>query len=389
MSTQGSSYAPKSPDLSSFYSSTTTDIPNNPNPAGGYPFQARLGVVGVGVGVGPGPIQGGLAAGPAAGPAAASKAPLRYGQPQPRHQYIGYQSPTPPPLPPPPPPPPPHALLQTLAQFEPLDTAATYDSITATDANNNTVFSAYPPRSVIQEQHQHQHQQHHQHQHQHYHQGQYYSPQQHPRFPHTDQPSFTLQNSGGTSYYPTSHPESALPAAFHQPPQAQPSQFPTSQPPATRDQSQRSDPHSAMPPRKIAPAAKQNDLGASPVRTKFPTARIKRIMQADEEVGKVAQQTPIAVGKALELFMVQLVRKSADVAREKNSKRITAQMLKQAIDSTNEWDFLRDIVAKVGEDKEGGRSSTKGRAETESDEEAEGGEVKKKGRGGRKKKAPA
>ncbi|KAK8049996.1 histone-fold-containing protein [Apiospora phragmitis] len=72
-------------------------------------------------------------------------------------------------------------------------------------------------------------------------------------------------------------------------------------------------------------------------------------MQADEEVGKVAQQTPIAVGKALELFMVQIVTKSADVAKERNSKRISAQMLKQAIDSNNEWDFLREIVAKVSE----------------------------------------
>lgn len=31
------------------------------------------------------------------------------------------------------------------------------------------------------------------------------------------------------------------------------------------------------------------------VRTKFPVARIKRIMQADEDVGKVAQVTPTAV----------------------------------------------------------------------------------------------
>jgi hypothetical protein len=31
------------------------------------------------------------------------------------------------------------------------------------------------------------------------------------------------------------------------------------------------------------------------VSTKFPVARIKRIMQADEEVGKVAQVTPIVV----------------------------------------------------------------------------------------------
>jgi Dr1-associated corepressor len=34
------------------------------------------------------------------------------------------------------------------------------------------------------------------------------------------------------------------------------------------------------------------------VKTKFPVARIKRIMQADEDVGKVAQATPTAVGKS-------------------------------------------------------------------------------------------
>jgi len=46
------------------------------------------------------------------------------------------------------------------------------------------------------------------------------------------------------------------------------------------------------------------DLGSGPafaegieVRTKFPVARIKRIMQADEDVGKVAQVTPVAVCK--------------------------------------------------------------------------------------------
>jgi len=35
------------------------------------------------------------------------------------------------------------------------------------------------------------------------------------------------------------------------------------------------------------------------VKTKFPVARIKRIMQADEDVGKVAQVTPTAVFKCL------------------------------------------------------------------------------------------
>ena len=33
------------------------------------------------------------------------------------------------------------------------------------------------------------------------------------------------------------------------------------------------------------------------VKTKFPVARIKRIMQADDDVGKVAQVTPVVVCK--------------------------------------------------------------------------------------------
>ncbi|KAF6825438.1 histone-like transcription factor and archaeal histone [Colletotrichum musicola] len=138
-----------------------------------------------------------------------------------------------------------------------------------------------------------------------------------------------------------------------------------------------------MPPRKnTQPAPSPPPIDPSPVRTKFPTARIKRIMQADEEVGKVAQQTPIAVGKALELFMIAVVSKSAEIAREKNSKRVTAQMLKQVIETDGQYDFLADIAAKVGdEEKKGGRS----KADTESDEDFEV-EAKKKGKGGRKKK---
>lgn len=120
------------------------------------------------------------------------------------------------------------------------------------------------------------------------------------------------------------------------------------------------------------------------MKTKFPTARIKRIMQADEEVGKVAQQTPIAVGKALEMFMIHLVTKSAEVAKEKSSKRVTAAMLKQVVESDEQWDFLREIVSKVDVEDKAGKAGGKPKAESESEEEPA---EKKKGKGGRKKKA--
>ncbi|MCJ1400934.1 hypothetical protein MMC11_004145 [Xylographa trunciseda] len=83
------------------------------------------------------------------------------------------------------------------------------------------------------------------------------------------------------------------------------------------------------------------------VKTKFPVARIKRIMQADEDVGKVAQVTPTAVSKALELFMISLVTKAASQARSKSAKKVTAAHLKQVIERDEQFDFLAEIISKV------------------------------------------
>ncbi|CAO3609101.1 unnamed protein product [Cunninghamella blakesleeana] len=68
-------------------------------------------------------------------------------------------------------------------------------------------------------------------------------------------------------------------------------------------------------------------------KTKFPVARIKKIMQLDEDVGKVAQATPILI--------------SCNQARERNAKRLTVAHLKKTIDTIEQFDFLKDIVASV------------------------------------------
>jgi hypothetical protein len=110
-------------------------------------------------------------------------------------------------------------------------------------------------------------------------------------------------------------------------------------------------------------------------------------MQADEEVGKVAQVTPPAVNKALELFMIALVTGAAEKAKEKGGKRITAQHLKQVVLGDEQFDFLAEIVGRVEEgkeEKEGPKKRKGKREESESSDEV--GERKKKGKGGRKKK---
>ncbi|KAF6228810.1 hypothetical protein HO173_011658 [Letharia columbiana] len=115
------------------------------------------------------------------------------------------------------------------------------------------------------------------------------------------------------------------------------------------------------------------------VKTKFPVARIKRIMQADEDVGKVAQVTPTAVSKALELFMISVVTKAANEARAKQSKRVTAAHLKQAVVKDDQLDFLADIISRVPD------APTASKKEKEEESE-EGGEGKRKKKGGIKRK---
>ncbi|KAE9367941.1 histone-fold-containing protein [Stipitochalara longipes BDJ] len=122
------------------------------------------------------------------------------------------------------------------------------------------------------------------------------------------------------------------------------------------------------------------------IKTKFPVARIKRIMQADEEVGKVAQVTPVAVSKALELFMIALVSGAAERAKERGGKKVTAQHLKQVVEGNpDQFDFLNDIVGRVNEVTEGAGGEGRKRKEKGNSSSEEDEKKSKKGRGRRKK----
>ncbi|KZO97394.1 histone-fold-containing protein [Calocera viscosa TUFC12733] len=81
--------------------------------------------------------------------------------------------------------------------------------------------------------------------------------------------------------------------------------------------------------------------------TRFPVARIKKIMQKDDEVGKVAQATPVLISKALEIFMQKLVDEAAREAQSKGSRKVAAYHLKRTIEAIDMFDFLKDLVAVV------------------------------------------
>jgi hypothetical protein len=88
--------------------------------------------------------------------------------------------------------------------------------------------------------------------------------------------------------------------------------------------------------------------------TKFPVARIKKIMQKDEEVGKVAQATPIVISKALELFLQLVVDEASRVTVARGSKKVEAYHLKHAIETTEMLDFLKELVEGIPDPSAGG-----------------------------------
>ncbi|TPX61048.1 hypothetical protein PhCBS80983_g01359 [Powellomyces hirtus] len=79
-------------------------------------------------------------------------------------------------------------------------------------------------------------------------------------------------------------------------------------------------------------------------KTKFPVARIKKIMRTDDDVGKVAQVTPVLISKALELFMAALIEETCKESRSRMSKKMTTAHLKRTILEVDTFDFLAPLV---------------------------------------------
>uniref|UniRef100_A0A3Q3WVB1 Dr1-associated corepressor n=1 Tax=Mola mola TaxID=94237 RepID=A0A3Q3WVB1_MOLML len=84
-----------------------------------------------------------------------------------------------------------------------------------------------------------------------------------------------------------------------------------------------------------------------PSKKKKYNARIKKIMQTDEEIGKVAAAVPVIISRALELFLESLLTKACQVTQSRNAKTMTTSHLKQCIELEQQFDFLKDLVATV------------------------------------------
>lgn len=77
---------------------------------------------------------------------------------------------------------------------------------------------------------------------------------------------------------------------------------------------------------------------------RFSPSRIKRIMQSDEEVGKIGSSVPFIMSRALEIFLERLLKEASEITRSKNARTLTTAHLKLAIDNNDKFQLLRDLV---------------------------------------------
>ncbi|TXT05558.1 uncharacterized protein COLE_06878 [Cutaneotrichosporon oleaginosum] len=86
--------------------------------------------------------------------------------------------------------------------------------------------------------------------------------------------------------------------------------------------------------------------------SRVPQARIKKIMQMDEEVGKLASATPVMISKSLECFLQLLIDETAKETRERGSRKMVPYHLKAMIDKSDQFDFLRELVESIPDPQE-------------------------------------
>ncbi|XP_030386917.1 uncharacterized protein LOC115633625 [Scaptodrosophila lebanonensis] len=80
---------------------------------------------------------------------------------------------------------------------------------------------------------------------------------------------------------------------------------------------------------------------------RFPATRIKKIMQSDEEIGKVASAVPVIISRTLELFVESLLTKTLRITHSRNAKTLSTSHMKQCIMSEQRFDFLKELVKNI------------------------------------------
>ncbi|XP_068574103.1 dr1-associated corepressor isoform X2 [Cebidichthys violaceus] len=93
---------------------------------------------------------------------------------------------------------------------------------------------------------------------------------------------------------------------------------------------------------------------------RFPPSRIKKIMQKDAEVGRIAVAVPVIISRALEMFLKSLLTKVCLITQSKRCHVVSVAHMKQCIEFEKLFHFLKDLVERAsspaGQKADGGMS---------------------------------
>ncbi|KAH0462464.1 hypothetical protein IEQ34_010039 [Dendrobium chrysotoxum] len=85
----------------------------------------------------------------------------------------------------------------------------------------------------------------------------------------------------------------------------------------------------------------------------LPLARIKKIMKADEDVQMIAAEVPVVFARACEMFILELTHRGWTHAEKNKRRSLQKKNIAAAINQTDIFDFLVDIVSTIEEGGEG------------------------------------
>jgi len=85
---------------------------------------------------------------------------------------------------------------------------------------------------------------------------------------------------------------------------------------------------------------------------RFSPSHIKRMMQVDEDIGKVAHAVPAMVARAVEMFSTVLVQRAGEITKQRGAKTMTSEHMSVVIREDPKFDFLIDLVEGIGESRE-------------------------------------
>uniref|UniRef100_A0A183BNQ7 CBFD_NFYB_HMF domain-containing protein n=1 Tax=Globodera pallida TaxID=36090 RepID=A0A183BNQ7_GLOPA len=75
--------------------------------------------------------------------------------------------------------------------------------------------------------------------------------------------------------------------------------------------------------------------------------RVKKVMQSDEDIGRMVASVPVAIGSAMEVFAEKLLLASAESVQQSSTKTLSPMHIKMAVSRIPHFAFLEPMLRDV------------------------------------------